>query len=393
MKTKAWMLLFLLLGACGEPPKNYVLQVKWQKLNEADLYSNNMVYDVVFDAEEQQVDSLRLLSRQLFLHGAEALKNKNQPNEAIRLLKESILVLPDAKAYYELGNALLQTKQGQAEAIKAYKVAEHLQFQPVSNIYYKMAVAYGELNQDKEEQEKYYAQHYLQMAIRKGFADTVQLYKEPGLRQVVQSSEFESFLISQKTEQLKDKPDALFGLFRKTFPLVRQPFEIALEKVDMKDYSRSVSYDFAKFIPEMQNRSFGREVSHDFFYVAKVAEAPQYTALLYSSVSFFEEDMQPVLTKLVTFDNKGKEISSLLFSCQCSAEKVKKGRIENNLITLEDYKRVWQHPIDKVSFEKNTVQKYELLTTATFRIDGNGKIQEESVPEEYKEKNLIATHQ
>jgi hypothetical protein len=391
MKSRAWVLSLLLLAACGEPPVNYVQKIHWQPLVEADLYNKNLAYDVAFDAEEQELDSLRVLSSQLFLQGAEALKNKNQPNEAVRLLKESILALPSARSYYELGNALMKIPKGQEEALKAYEVAEHLQFQPQTNLYYNMALAHAGLAKTKQQDNQYQVQHYLQQAIHKGFADTVQLYKEPMFREALQSAYFRDFMLRRKVEQLKDKPDAMFSLFRRSFPLALQPYEVPLEKVDMKDHARSISYDFARFIPEMQNANFGRDVSHEFFYVAKVAETGSYTALLYSSVGFISEAMQPVLTKLVTYNNQGKQISSLVFSCQCSAEKVKKGRIENNLITLEEYKRVWKHPIHKVSFEENAVLNHELLSTATFRIDDNGKILEESVSEEYKDANLIAS--
>jgi hypothetical protein len=379
MKYFPWLLL--LLSACSKPEKNYVLKVKLQKLTPATIYDKGLVYDVIFDAQEQNVDSLKTRSRQLFLQGIDQFKNKKKPAKAVRLFISSILTFPEAKTYYELGNALLELKSNAGDASNAFEVAEDLHFQPVANVHYGLAVATIEEGRHQD-----YAFYSLRNAFENGFSDTLKLYKEPRLKKVVQSADFKRFMRDRKLHALATgKPDRLFDLFRNSFAKVEQPFEIPAEKVDMKAYDQSVSYDFARFIPEMQNTSFSREVSHDYFYVARVAETPEYTAVVYSSVSFFEEDMQPVLTKLVTFNNQGKVISSLLFSCQCSAEKVKKGRIEDNLITLEDYRRIWKQPIDKVDFEDNSVEKLELLSKATFRIDEQGKIVEESVPAGYKD--------
>jgi hypothetical protein len=381
MKSLNWLWLLLFLGACSKPEKNYVLKVKLQNLTPETIYDKDLVYDVIFESQEQNVDSLKVLSRQLFLKGVDLYKNKKQPAKAVNLFVESILTFPEAKTYYELGNALLEVKTNVDKALQAYEVAEHLQFQPLGNVYYGKAIAYA--MQEKDDPAAYYI---LREAFEKGFSDTLKMYREKRLKLVVNSKDFRKFMREQKLHRLAtNQPDRMFDVFRSSFAQVQQPFEIPVEKVDMKAYDQSVSYDFVRFIPEMQNTSFSREVSHDFFFVARVAETPEYTALIYSSVSFYEENMQPVLTKLVTFNNQGKVISSLVFACQCSAEKIKKGKIENNLITLEDYRRYWKKPIDKVDFEENSVEKYELLSTATYRIDEQGKIVEESVPAGYKE--------
>ena len=387
-KSIHWLWVLLLLSACSEPEKNYVLKVKKQNLSPETLYDKDLVYDVIFESQEQNVDSLKVLSRQLFLKGIDLYKNKNQPAKAVHVFIESILTLPDANTYYELGNALLEVKFDVDKALKAYEVAEHLQFQPLGNVYYGKALAYSMMKDEGDA-----AFYTLRNAIEEGFTDTLRMYRENRLKPVVRSAEFRKFMRERKVHSLASRqPDRMFEVFRNSFAQVQQPFEIPVEKVDMKAYDQSVSYDFVRFIPEMQNTSFGREVSHDYFFVARVAETPQYTALIYSSISFFEENMQPVLTKLVTFNNQGKVISSLVFACQCSAEKIKKGKIKNNLITLEDYRRTWKQPIDKVDFEKNSVEKYELLSTATYRINEDGRIVEESVPEGYKEtQNTLAS--
>ncbi len=392
MNVKAGILAFLLLAGCTEPTINYVLKVKLQALSPETIYDAPLVYDVIFDAEELDIDSLRTVSRQLFLQGVDQLKNHNKPDRAVKLFKNSILTLPDAKTYYELGNAILKAHLHPEEAIKAYEVAEYLQFQPLASIYYAKACAYNALNKKSPASEyQEMALHSLEYALVNGFEDTLSLKKDPRLKEIVRLPAYRNMLTNTYARALSNKPEGLFALFTRSFPLVAQPFEIRLDKVDMKQYGLSVSYEFAKYIPEMQNSSFGRDVSHDFFYVARVAETKDYVAVLYASVSFYEEDMQPVLTKLATYDTNGNLISTLPFSCQCSAEKVKKGKVENNIITIEDYRRVWEHPIDKVGFEKNTILSYELLSTATFRIETNGKITTQSAPDQYTDTVILAS--
>ena len=72
----------------------------------------------------------------------------------------------------------------------------------------------------------------------------------------------------------------------------------------MKDYKESVSFDFVKFVPEMENSSFGRDVSHDYYYVANMGGNENYSAFIYTSESFYGEEMQPVHTVLATYDKR-----------------------------------------------------------------------------------------
>jgi tetratricopeptide (TPR) repeat protein len=386
-------LLMFCLGCSQDSKKNYVLKVKLHQLTPEDMYDEDLVYDVIFDGQEQDLDSLKTKSRQLFLQGVDLYKNKNNPFASISLFKQSIMVFPDAKTYYELGNALIDAKKGgkgYEEAILAYEVAEKLQFQPLSMIMYNKAVAqyqHSVLKDDKELLDG--ALYTLGQAISSGFSDTLFISKDKRIEGITNTPGYRTILTGLRMNSQSNKQLSFFDQFRGSFAAGAQPFEIPVDKVAMEDYKNSISYDFAEFVPEMENSEFGRSVSHDYFYVTRVAENPAYTALVYTSTSFEGEYMQPVLTRLVTYDNNGKIIASKLFSCQCSAEKVKMGKIEDNVITVEDYKRTWKKPIDEVSFDENEVDKFELIAKAKFRIDDSGNIVEESVPENYSDSSLL----
>jgi hypothetical protein len=393
------IILVLLISSCT-PKKDYVLKVKLLQLTESEMYNGNMVYDVIFDSEENNIDSLKGKGRKLFLEGIDLYKNKKKPELAINIFKSSIMVFPDAKTYYELGNALLesQTQSTLEEALQAFEVAERLNFQPIANVYYKEACANNllylldnKLFPEKDEKYRNKALYCLRDAFENGFFDTTALKNDNKINYLAKSREYQKIIIDILLKREKGSSNALFDLFKESFPLTVQHLEIPLEKVDMGDYKDAISYDFAQFIPEMENTDFGREVSHDYFYVAKISETPEYTALVYSSISYWGEKMQPVHTTLATFNKDGKIISKKLIACQCSAEKVKKGTIDNNTILIGDYKRIWEKPIDQVPFDENTVKSYELMAEVKFRIDDFGNITDQEVPANYNDTIIVAS--
>jgi tetratricopeptide (TPR) repeat protein len=381
----------VLAVSCSQTEKNYIARVKYQKLTESEIFNKEMVYDVIFDSRESGTDSIKNQSRQLFLKAIDTYKNKKDPQSAVSVFRQSILTYPDAKTYYELGNALLDAKSSTAsvkDAVEAFEVAKYLNFQPASIVYYKLAAANNILLKSDETIGIYNVVYNLENAFNSGFSDTSLLLKDQNLRSIAATAEYKEMLSRVLTKD--GKAENVFDLYKKSFEVYQQPYAITFQNLDDMRNKQSISYDFARFIPEMQNTSFGRDVSHDFFYIAKVAETPAYTALIYSSISFWESEMQPVITRLSTYDNEGNIIATKVFAGQFSAEKVKVGTIKNNEIVLQDYKRIWKQSIDKVPFDENEVDKYELLATATFRLNDNGEIVELSVPANYSDSVVFA---
>ncbi|MCU0361488.1 MAG: hypothetical protein MUF75_12390 [Bacteroidia bacterium] len=389
---RTWIfILFFAFAACSDPVINYVARVKLHYLTIDDIYEPNKVKDMLFDAEERNIDSLRRKSREYFLSGVDAFRNRNKIDEAIPDFKRSILCLPDAKTYYELGSALLSTAKWQndyKEAANAFMVAEELDFKPKSLLLYKLACAH---NMARDHDDHFYdVSNCLLRAFSEGFNDTVALIKDPFLSSFVQSSSYKQLLLNVGAAKWNNKPVELFNVFVSAFPKVENTtFEIKPEQVGMSDYKNSISFDFVRFVPEMQSSSFGRDVSHDFIYVASVAETPIYHVLIYNSVSYYGEQFQPIYTKLVTYNKSGGIIAAKILAGQFSAEKIKSGRIENNQITITDYKRIWERAITELSPEENKVLKYEVIATAKFRIQEDGTIIEESVPNGFKDSLLL----
>jgi hypothetical protein len=383
--------IFLFTFSCTTTENNYVARVKLQSLKESEMYDGDKVFDVLFDSEELNTDSLKINSRELFLKGVDNFRNKKDPKSSISFFKKSILILPDAKAYYELGNALLETAKANTdyeEVLKAYDVAEQLDFQPISLIYFKKASAQAALKQ--KDDDWWSVRWNLLRAFETGFTDTISLKSDRHLVDFLKTDDYQNMLRAVIVTRLAGQPDGLFSLFKNSFPLITTAFEVSPEQVDMSNYKQTISYEFARFIPEMESSRFGRDVSHEFYFVAKLIETPSYVALIYTSASYFGGDMPPVHTKLITYTPSGEIISGKLFAGRLSAESVKAGFFENGKITIRDYNVLWEQPIDKVSFEENKIKKHDLAATAVFSIDENGKIIEESVPANFKDSAIIA---
>jgi hypothetical protein len=393
-------LIILSLSIClfyCKPVKNYVVKVKPVTITKEDIFNKELISDYLFDAEEMQLDSLKSKSQRLFLRGVDLYKNKKNAAGSIALFKQSLLIFPDAKTYYELGNALVDAqvdttgnyKKDLRDALNAFEVAQYLKFQPLSQIHYNMARAENLLKKvDSNDNEAIY---YLGMAFDEGFKDTSLLKKDIRINSIVKTSTYKELIIQWAQKELRGKDENFFDTYKKSFPPISQPFEITADKVGMSDYKEAISYDFASFIPEMGNTQFGRGVSNDFIYVGRIAETPLYTALLYFSINYYGGNMQPIHTNLVTYDARGNIIASRLFACQFSAEEIRTGKIENNEITLEDFKRIWKHPIDSIPFEQNTIVKLESIMKAKFKLSDSGKIIKVDVPKNYSDSSSIVS--
>jgi tetratricopeptide (TPR) repeat protein len=391
MKNTILLYIMVCILGCGNDTQ-YVFKPKYHKLTANTIYDKNMVFDMVFDSEELDTDSLRKKSRALFLRGIDLYKNRHKPVDAIASFKSSILIFPDAKTYYELGNALLETNKLK-EAEDAFVVAERLDFQPISSLHIKKAlIAYTTYLKDKQgnEYELYNAISELRNALKQGASPSL-IAKERYLASITETNVYKNMLIDMQARLKQGDQVGLFTLFKNAFREQLPAFDLGTGDVEMKPYNQSISYEFARFIPEMENASFGRDVSHDFYYVGLVKETESYVALLYTSVSFFEEEMQPTRTMLAVYDQEGNLKEQKLVACQCSAEKIRRCSIRNNEVLVEDYLRVWEKPIDKVPFRENRITDHELLAKATFSINDQGNIVNKEVSEGYSDSMITAS--
>jgi len=165
----------------------------------------------------------------------------------------------------------------------------------------------------------------------------------------------------------------LWHTFTTEFPQVQLPLTINTVWIQEHKLENSISYDYEKFIPEMRNAKFSREVENDYYYYALVKKDPAYTALLYVGKNNFLSDANqnsPVFFFLVTYDSDGKIIDKMPVAGQKNFTATLKvfTMQPNYAFLVKDYKNIFKYDPETVGYDSNYVVKSEPLGIASYRI-------------------------
>lgn len=343
------------------------LQETITSLAESELYDFNKVTAYASGIIEDR----KLDAKQKFLKAIDEYRNNKKPELAVPLFKESLLIFPDAKAYYELGNALLDLKQ-YAEAVHAYHMAEQLDYQPNAKVLYNLACGYSLL----ENEEK--ALKYIQLAIENGYNNIKHLLTDADLAFVRKSPRFNK-VYEEAMGGAGDSDEALFELFAMNFKEAKLPFTLTSETSQKVNYENSMAYDFERFVPQMRDAQFSRDVGDEFYYLAKIKQTSNYTLLIYSGVMVWA-DPPPVYHYLTSYDKKGKIISQIEFAGLFGTpDQIKEGSIGNDLsITVKTFDQQWEKDPFEHGYKNNKLLQKTESSSITFRLDDKGKITEYS---------------
>ncbi len=380
--------LLLFLSACKQQV-NYVLKVQMRELHAEHLYNREEVEAVMFDKAEMNSDSLLTESQQLFLKGAEALRNKKQAREAVGYFKKSILTFPQSKTYYELGNALFNLGDDNlAEARKAYEIADDLGYEPASHTQIQLArIAARQEIAFNGNGYSYSVLRRLELAFSRGFRDTAALSAYPELKDTRNHQKYGLLVLQYLKPEADEKNtlDPMLALFVKGFGPEREKYEIDSNALMLDANEEAISYDFKTFIPEMENMVFSRDVSHQYYYVARLANQGDLVVVLYGAISFWEE-MSPTSFYVSVFEPGGKRLSSMEVACNCNIRRLRSLKVDGNRLYIDEYARNWAHDPDKTPLSENVVLSYELSGSESYRIEENGAIVLDTPGSEGKQK-------
>src|SRR6478752_3388334 len=139
-----WFLisLGLVMFACTKERVEYKYKVQLKPFTEDEIFMSQSIKTYLFDAEELNTDSLKGIAKKEFLTAIDFYKNKKDLEKAKQHLIKSIMMYPEAKSYYELGNLYLAQDDSKNNASRAFCIAEDLGYRPVSEIYFKQACTY-----------------------------------------------------------------------------------------------------------------------------------------------------------------------------------------------------------------------------------------------------------
>ncbi len=398
----AFLVLILLTSACKKEIKTeYILKINLYPFDSTKIFDADYISDYNFDLNEANIDSIQKISKKHFLTAIDLFKNKKNPKASIPYFRKSIYLFPEPKTYFELANAMLETKEPlQIDlASRIYYVLERLNFKPKSNLeYLHLVVNYYDNIYDDSREEKIKIQrnedviNLMIRGLRNGDYDLAKVQADERINFILKNPYFtlkyNEFLASNLNDEKKGSYDP-FNEFVSLFPKIQGTFITTTANPNLSNYTNSIPYSFSKYIPEMENTSFGREVSNDFFYVVNLKNTDTYTALLYKSVSFWGSYGAPVYIMLATYNIKGEQLSKVMFSCDCSYTKFKTATFQNDVISISDYERIWQKPLKEYSVEENSVKEIKLTSNYALEINSEGIIVEQNTNKTYADSTII----
>lgn len=360
----------LMLAACGSkgnkpgPEENDTTHTT-ASITEGDLFSFDKVADYL---EANNDDKLKNSAKQKFHTAIDTYRNKKNPQESLAMFRESLTLYPTPNTYYEYGNALLDSKKYE-DAVNAYHMAEKLNYSPLSKVLYNLACAYS-LLEDEDAGLK-----YMQLSIENGYDNREHMLKDSDLDFIRKSERFRE--VYETSYGGATSPEAaLFDLFESNFEKVSLPYSISLEKSQKLNTDNSIVYDFERFIPQMVNSEFSRDVGDDFFYIANLHQTEKYVALIYAG-SMVYTDYPPQYYYLTTYDpQKGKVIDQIDFAgLHYYGEEILEGSIGSDLtVEVKSYDPEWENDPEEYGYKNNKIINKNLTATVNYRIDEKGKI-------------------
>lgn len=363
--------VLLSCGTSPNPNSTKYSTIKVDKLSEKDMFTYVKVKSYM-----DQKDSKATDYSEDFLKGLDAFRNKKNLDSAEYYFTVSILNVPTNMAYYELGNLAMDRKEYK-KAIYAYEMAERLGYEPFSKVLYNIACAHS--LQDETE----LAGQYLEYALQAGYSNIDNINKDEDLKNLRMNDYLFNMHMKQGLKGLSNAENLFWLQFKRQFS--KTPFPLKLnENLDMlllNDETR-ISYDFEKYIAEMRDDKFSRDVSKGFYYLADLKETSEYVALVYVIKEEFYGDQSPLTFRLATFTPEGKLIDKKEIAGRSDFTKpLKSAVIKNDLsIAITSYETQFEKDPEEEGYYDNKVVKKTKITEESFTIDPKGKIVKSAPP-------------
>ncbi|MCG9909937.1 MAG: tetratricopeptide repeat protein [Flavobacteriales bacterium] len=363
MKTYFALLgIGLCLSSCNLKDKTET-SVSSALLNESELFDFDKV--TAFTAKVSD-DSLQS-AKHTFLGAIDAYRNQNSPESAIPLFTKSLQVYPQAKTYYEYGNALLDMKE-YPKAISAYHMAEKLDYSPLSKVLYNLACAYS-LSENEEQSLK-----YLELAIQNGYTNGPHIMQDEDMAFARNSSRFKTVYENAMSGAVSPEK-ALFDLYLNEFPDLQYPYTLTAQNSQKMALTKTIGYDYEKFVPSMRDDRFSRDVGNEFYFVGKFTTPKAFKMVLYCEQGAWMENA-PAAFMLQTYTPEGKTIDKLEVAGYPYYDDLLKGFsiAENRNVEIREFETQWKENPDKAGYEDNKIVRFDEKSVRKLRVDDNGKI-------------------
>lgn len=350
------------LFACNGPSESKKGSASDVALTDRNLYSADTVLMVANanSGKSKEADKL-------FLQAIDIYRNKKNPSQAVTIFKKSILAQPQAKAYYELGNALGDVGELR-EGLQAYDIADVLDYKPLNKLLYNKACYYSKLgDQDK-------AKTYLISAIEFGYGNLKNLQKDPDLDNLRNVNEYDFKDLIMTAMSGATDPDKLqWAVFSHEFTQVKFPLLLDMKYASNMTEDKIISYDNERYVPEMRDYAFSRDVGAEYYRVGLVRANDSSRTLIYGVVDEMGDNTLPVYY-IASFNNKGVLIDKLLIGGQkILKDPFKVATINANYdIEVSNYQLTYEKDPEKEGYEDNKIKEQKALGKDTYAIKDDG---------------------
>lgn len=348
-------------------------------LAAGDLYNIDSIHTAMRHADAPA-------GQKAFSRALDAYVNKKEIPESIELFKSAICKVPSAKAYFQLGSAL--TDAGfYDEGVQALHIAERLGYAPLANLMYRLAQATSNQHLASTDLRDSLMLHYMEVAIQMGYPHSEEFMKNGVFQNLRESKNFQStFDEAFAAGPGNSSPGRLFWeTFRNGFQPLKLPLVINTTWIQSHKLGEPMSYDYEKFVTEMRNAKFSREVESEYYYCGLVKQDTGYTTLLYAGQYEDLADANhytPTFFMLTSYDRNGRIIDKIRAAGQNDfTDTFKVFVLQPNLsFEIRDYKNIYKNDPEQAGYEKNYVVRSEPLGVNNYRIGPNGKFEKITAP-------------
>jgi tetratricopeptide (TPR) repeat protein len=350
------------LFACNGPSESKKGSASDVTLTQSNLYSQDTVLMVANAglAKNKEADKL-------FLQAIDVYRNKKDPSQAVAIFKKSILEQPQAKAYYEMGNALGDIGELE-EGLRAYDIADVLDYKPLNKLLYNKACLYSRLK-DLDN-----AKQYLVSAIEFGYGNIKNIQKDKDLANLREDNKYTFNDIILNAMSGSTDPDKLqWAVFSHEFTPVKFPLVLDMKYASNMTEDKIISYDNERYVPEMRDYAFSRDVGAEYYRVGLVRANDSSRTLIYGVVDEMGGNTLPVYY-IASFTTKGTLIDKLMIGGQkILKDPFKVATINANYdIEVANFELTYEKDPDQEGYEENPVKSQKPLGKDTYAIKDDG---------------------
>ncbi|MBV8254592.1 MAG: hypothetical protein JO154_18465 [Chitinophaga sp.] len=355
-----FMPLFVLAGllsACGGAGN----QGSSFRLTENSMYNIDSVHAAATGTTTKDKNA-----EKEFLEALDLYRNKKKAGQSIPLFKSSILKQPQAKAYYELGNALLDGGKYK-EAIQSFDMAEQLNYTPLHKLLYNKACAYSLDNNEEK------GMYYLVSAIEFGYTNLDNIMKDKDLANLRKNSYRFTTSVKEALSGHGDPEKLQWTMYYRGFKQVNFPLTLDKSYATKQEF-KDIPYDFEKYVSEMRNAKFERETGSAFYYVGLIKSDSTFRTVCYAVNDKEIEGYNWPYYFLASYAPSGKLIDKLMIAGQqLDEDPYKVGVVNaNGEITVTAYKMEYEKDVTKTPFNENKEKSSTEIKKDFYSISADG---------------------